>query len=240
MTLKILTILPLLATTLGGCTLNAKLLGEPYDSATDGEDDSTSSTSGQSATSNESASSTSSTSSATDPESTSSSSSATATGPDTDASSSSTSSATGPDTDASSSSTTSATGPDTDASSSSTSEAESDTDVSSTSSTSGFETGGGQVCEDPPLDAPGVERACEVDQDCIVVFHMTDCCGTVDAYGISEASAGAYAEAAAPCTFEPFCDCVAEETDAEDGEATADNGSIVAVCLDNVCRSAVP
>ncbi|MCY1004419.1 hypothetical protein OV079_02310 [Nannocystis pusilla] len=109
-----------------------------------------------------------------------------------------------------------------------------------TSSTSGVETTGGQLCEDPPLDAPGVDRSCQFDQDCLVVFHQTDCCGSVDAYSVNVQSTDAWQTAAAPCTFEPFCDCAPQPTDAEDGESTADKDEIVALCIDNVCRSAVP
>jgi hypothetical protein len=96
------------------------------------------------------------------------------------------------------------------------------------------------VCEEAPLQAPGVDRTCEVDEDCVVVFHQTDCCGSFDAFGINAQSQAAYDEAEAPCMFEPYCDCAPEATDAEDGEATADNAKIVAVCVDNQCRSEVP
>ncbi|MFZ6178980.1 hypothetical protein [Nannocystis pusilla] len=72
------------------------------------------------------------------------------------------------------------------------------------------------------------------------MFHQTDCCGSVDAYSVNAQSMDAWQTAAAPCTFEPICDCAPEPTDAEDGESTADKDEIVALCIDNVCRSAVP
>ncbi|MBZ5715816.1 hypothetical protein [Nannocystis pusilla] len=101
-------------------------------------------------------------------------------------------------------------------------------------------TGGPEACEAAPLQAPGVDKSCQSDDDCAVVFHQTDCCGTVAAFAVNLASVEAYNEAEAPCMFEPFCDCAPEATEAEDGDATADNASIVAVCLDNQCRSEVP
>ncbi|MCY0990973.1 hypothetical protein OV203_27765 [Nannocystis sp. ILAH1] len=255
MAFNFLSILPLAALTLGGCTLNAKLLGEPnYDSSTDSdsdgsnEDTADATSSSSSAGSDGSSSSTTSagsegtsSTSTTGPEATSSSSSAgsegtsstSTTGPEATSSSSSA----GSDTDQTSTSTTSTSGPEETSSSSSWG---SDTQQTGTSSSSGVETGGGQLCEDPPLDAPGIDRSCQFDQDCLVVFHQSDCCGSVDAYSVNTQSIEAWQSAAAPCTFEPFCDCAPEATDAEDGESTADKDEIVAVCIDNVCRSAVP
>ena len=257
MTITFLRILPLAALTLGGCTLDAKLLGEPnYDSSTDSDSDgstadsadATSSSSsvgsdGSSSSTTSAGSEGTSSTSTTGPEATSSSSSA---GSDTDQTGTSStsgweqtssSSGTGSDTDQTGTSSTSTTGWEETSSSSGTS---SDTEQTGTSSTSGFETTGGQLCEDPPLDAPGVDRSCQSDEDCLVVFHQSDCCGSVDAYGVNAQSIEAWQSAAAPCTFEPFCDCAPEATDAEDGESTADKDEIVALCIDSVCRSAVP
>ncbi|WP_434426224.1 hypothetical protein [Nannocystis pusilla] len=255
MAFNFLSILPLAALTLGGCTLNAKLLGEPnYDSSTDSDSDG----------SNEDT--------------------ADATfehlerglrgeqlqhherglrgdelhlddrpGGDVRAARAraprgrapprrparrrrSSSSSASSDTEQTGTSSTSTSGPWETSSSSSEG---SDTVQTATSSTSGVETGG-QLCEDPPLDAPGIDRACQFDQDCLVVFHQSDCCGSVDAYSVNTQSIEAWQSAAAPCTFEPYCDCAPEATDAEDGESTADKDEIVALCIDNVCRSAVP
>ncbi|PCC74117.1 hypothetical protein SAMN02745121_08500 [Nannocystis exedens] len=263
MTLNFLSILPLAALTLGACTLETKLLGDPnFDSATDSDSDgSTEDATSSSASAGSSDGSGSSTTSAGSSDGSSSSttsagssdgssSSTTSAGSDTDQTGTSSSSTLGPEETSSSSSGTS-TGPEPQETSSTSegttlgpeqtaSSSASDTDQTGTSSSSGVETSGGQLCEDPPLDAPGVDRGCQADEDCIVVFHQTDCCGTVDAYSVNTQSADAYAIAAAPCTFEPFCDCAPESTDAEDGEATADKDQIVAVCIDNVCRSAVP
>lgn len=107
--------------------------------------------------------------------------------------------------------------------------------TSGPSSTSG-ETG---VCEDP-LQAPGVGKACAVDQDCVVVFHQTDCCGSLEAYGIDADAQGAYDEAEAPCVMPATCDCAPMPTPAEDGDATGDNQEIVAVCVANQCQSQIP
>ena len=100
--------------------------------------------------------------------------------------------------------------------------------------------GGSDLCEEAPLDAAGVDRACQSADECVVVFHQTDCCGTLAAFAVHVDSQAAYDDAEAPCMFEPNCDCAPQATAAEDGEATADNASIVAACVDNVCRSEVP
>lgn len=101
-------------------------------------------------------------------------------------------------------------------------------------------TGESEGCEEAPLQAPGVDKSCQSDDDCAVVFHQTDCCGTVAAFAVNLDSVEAYNEAEAPCMYEPICDCVPMATVAEDGDETADIPSIVAVCLDNQCRSEVP
>ncbi|MCY1061682.1 hypothetical protein [Nannocystis sp. SCPEA4] len=111
---------------------------------------------------------------------------------------------------------------------------------SSTSTGSESSTGEPEVCEEAPLQAPGVDKSCQSDDDCAVVFHQTDCCGTVAAFSVNLDSVEAYNEAEAPCMYEPICDCVPMATVAEDGDETADIPSIVAVCLDNQCRSEVP
>ncbi|MDC0672838.1 hypothetical protein [Nannocystis radixulma] len=121
-------------------------------------------------------------------------------------------------------------------------EESSTTDDPGDSTSTGIEssTGGPEGCVEAPLQAPGVDKSCQSDDDCAVVFHQTDCCGTVAAFSVNLDSVEAYNEAEVPCIYEPICDCAPKATVAEDGDETADIPSIVAVCLDNQCRSEVP
>lgn len=111
----------------------------------------------------------------------------------------------------------------------------------SNSGGSGSGSGGNMLqCEDP-LMFPGVGKECVVDEDCALVFHQTDCCGTLDAYGVSQASADAYNQTEAMCAAQfPACDCAQMPTDAEDGNSTQDNNAIVVQCVQNQCQSAIP
>jgi len=204
-------ILPVLALTLGACQLSTKNLGDP-----NVDSDSGVATEGKTSTGTESA-----------------------TGPLTGGITS-----TGADTDQATTSGTSGAsegGPETTVHSHGTSSGdETATEGVSTSTGLLSSTGGPGLCEEAPLDAPGVERTCQIADDCAVVFHQTDCCGTLAAFAVNVESLAAYSDAEAPCMFEPNCDCAPEATVAEDGDATADNASIVAVCVDNECRSEVP
>ena len=101
--------------------------------------------------------------------------------------------------------------------------------------------GGGIVCggEDPQF--PEFDRTCMLDRDCTVVFHQTDCCGTLVAWGLNGAAGKPFNEAEAECAAQyPACDCVPMPTTADDGKSTEDPTQIMVTCMGSVCSSFVP
>lgn len=98
-------------------------------------------------------------------------------------------------------------------------------------------TGDPGVCGDP-LEASDVSKECQVDEDCLLVFHQTDCCASVVALGIDADSLAAYNVAEEPCAIGAVCDCAPKHTLAEDGQAGASDSFGVA-CVDNQCQSQV-
>lgn len=115
-------------------------------------------------------------------------------------------------------------------------------ETGSTSAGSATEgTGGGTLQCGDPLMFPGVSKACAADGDCGLAFHQTDCCGSLDAFGVSLDSIGAFNETEAMCaaTF-PGCGCAPMPTIAEDGDPAQDYNAVVVHCVDNLCQSSVP
>jgi len=113
--------------------------------------------------------------------------------------------------------------------------------TTSRASTGSEITGGGIVCggEDPQL--PELDRTCMLDRDCTVVFHQTDCCGTLVAWGLNGAAGKPFNEAEAECAAQyPACDCAPMPTAADDGKSTEDSTQIMVACMDSVCSSFVP
>lgn len=107
-------------------------------------------------------------------------------------------------------------------------------------STGGGTTGGSLQCEDP-LQFPGVGKECAGDNDCAVVFHQVDCCGSLVAIGVDAGTVDAFNEAEAMCAAKwPACECAQKPTAAEDGESTEDQAQIVAACEGGLCQSQVP
>ena len=101
--------------------------------------------------------------------------------------------------------------------------------------------GGGIMCggEDPQF--PEFDRTCMLDRDCTVVFHQTDCCGTLVAWGLSGAAGKPFNEAEAECVAQyPACDCAPMPTAADDGKSTEDPTQIMVTCMGNMCSSFVP
>jgi hypothetical protein len=109
--------------------------------------------------------------------------------------------------------------------------------------TTGGTTGGGdevQCAADPPV-FPAPPKACAVDEDCAVVFHQVDCCGSRAGLGIDADAVDEFMAAEEICAAQyPGCDCAAQPTTAEDGQSTADESQIQAHCVDELCASFIP
>lgn len=111
----------------------------------------------------------------------------------------------------------------------------------STGGSEGSSSGGDPLACEDPLAFPGVGKECVSDQDCAVVFHQTDCCGSLSAHGVSTDSVDPFNATEAMCAaLFPGCGCAPQPTIAEDGETTQDQTQIVAHCVDNACQSEVP
>lgn len=97
----------------------------------------------------------------------------------------------------------------------------------------------GEPLQCDPLMFPGVDKACVAAEDCAVVTHQLDCCGSLAALGIDADDVDAYNESEAACAAQfPGCECASKPTTAEDGQ-TEQDGQIVAVCVEGMCQSAV-
>ena len=92
------------------------------------------------------------------------------------------------------------------------------------------------TCEGDPFGP--FDRSCTVDDDCVSVAHLADCCGAVVYLGIAATEEAAFAPAEAACrTAHPaMCACVPQDT-TEDGQPVADPGAVVVRCTGDGCRA---
>ncbi len=111
-------------------------------------------------------------------------------------------------------------------------------DPQTTSGTTGGEEV--QCTADPPV-FPEFSKACATDDDCAVVFHQVDCCGSRAGIGIDADEVDEFDAAEAICTAQyPGCECAQQPTTTEDGQATGDETQIQAHCVENLCESFIP
>jgi hypothetical protein len=85
------------------------------------------------------------------------------------------------------------------------------------------------------------QNACASDDDCALVFHQVNCCGTYVAWGILGADAPAFAHAETICegTY-PACGCASQPTLAQDGNEGSGFETFSVRCVQGSCRSYVP
>jgi hypothetical protein len=106
------------------------------------------------------------------------------------------------------------------------------------------------VCEDPPAadpdcsmgdgDFPVSSDPCTTDADCIVVLHQSDCCGSLQAWGVNLEGWGAFNATEANCRADyAACECAPQPTTTEDGTPTNGGDVIVAACVSGSCTSVV-
>jgi hypothetical protein len=64
----------------------------------------------------------------------------------------------------------------------------------------------------------GIDKSCTSADDCVLVNHTADCCGTILIMGISAGAQATFGEAESYCSAQlPACGCAAQGTNLEDG-----------------------
>jgi hypothetical protein len=88
---------------------------------------------------------------------------------------------------------------------------------------------------------PTFDRTCRTVNDCDLVYHQVDCCGSMRVLGIRGEVAKAFGEAEAECVAQyPECDCLPQFPIADDEEVSSDINLIEVECAEGECRSFVP
>ena len=101
--------------------------------------------------------------------------------------------------------------------------------------------GGGIVCGGDSPQFPEFDRTCAQDGDCTVVFHQTDCCGTVVAWGLNADAGKPFSEAESECAMMyGICECAPMPTVTDDGKSTEDTTQVTVTCVESMCTSTVP
>ncbi|HVJ19811.1 MAG TPA: hypothetical protein VM686_30555 [Polyangiaceae bacterium] len=86
----------------------------------------------------------------------------------------------------------------------------------------------------------GIDKTCSSVDDCVLVNHTADCCGTILIMGINAGDQQTFNDAESYCSaLLPLCGCAAQGTNLEDGTVMDFNDTNYGVeCLDGQCRSA--
>jgi hypothetical protein len=97
--------------------------------------------------------------------------------------------------------------------------------------------GGGTTCS----DFSQFERACWDDSWCDIAFHQLDCCGSRTAMGIFHTAVASFDAAEQTCAASyPACECAAQATTTDTGQATSDESTIAVQCRSGLCTTYVP
>lgn len=88
---------------------------------------------------------------------------------------------------------------------------------------------------------PSFNKGCNSQDDCALVFHTVNCCGTNVAWGIHGDEVAAFDIAEATCDSQyPGCGCAQDMTEAEDGQRSHDPEAFAVACISGTCRSLIP
>jgi hypothetical protein len=94
------------------------------------------------------------------------------------------------------------------------------------------------ACATDDTGFPAVDKACQVDSDCALVFHQKNCCGTELAWGIAKGAVQDFSIAESICKEQLFpCRCPQEMTQAEDGETGSTAEDFGVKCDAGTCKS---
>ncbi|NUN16240.1 MAG: hypothetical protein HUU55_21645 [Myxococcales bacterium] len=93
-------------------------------------------------------------------------------------------------------------------------------------------------CTGPNPQFPSFSKTCTTKADCVVVFHVTDCCGTKAAWGIREDEQETFKAAETICVSQmPDCDCAPSPTKTDDGNTAQLAEDAYVTCDDGQCIS---
>jgi hypothetical protein len=84
-------------------------------------------------------------------------------------------------------------------------------------------------------------KACEQDDDCVVVQYQRDCCGTYAVHGIADSERALFEACSPQPSSYPACGCASQQTRVEDGRFSAyfDLSDVAARCDAGACTSYV-
>ena len=95
---------------------------------------------------------------------------------------------------------------------------------------------GGVSCGAGKVLFPKFDKSCKVADDCAVVEHQVNCCGTKAAWGITKTELAGFTSAEALCQKQyPKCKCATMPTKADDGNTTLGGGSFAVDCVKGQC-----
>jgi hypothetical protein len=104
----------------------------------------------------------------------------------------------------------------------------------------------GLVCKDvacgPGADPrfPDFDRSCTTEADCFVAMHLTDCCGSQRAMGISTSETDRFSAAEAACaSMYPACGCFSDAITADDGSmgSSSTGDAPTLACDSGICAT---
>lgn len=97
------------------------------------------------------------------------------------------------------------------------------------------------VCGSAVESFPSFSEACASTDECAVVIHLTNCCGTSVAWGIRADEVARFNAAEASCQSQMYqCGCPAYPTQADDGNTSFDHSAFAVRCQNGECFSYVP
>lgn len=106
--------------------------------------------------------------------------------------------------------------------------------------TGGGATGGGGLegvdCTAAPPEFPAFDPTCSAPADCVLKFHMVNCCGSMAATGVNQGDSAGFDAAEAVCQSQyPGCGCAAMPTVADDGTTSGDPAAFSVDCVGGQC-----
>ena len=101
------------------------------------------------------------------------------------------------------------------------------------------ESGTGPLQCEGDFQLPSFDKCCETVDDCAIVYHQRDCCGSQNAIGVNSDEVARFEELHPDCRNSyPGCGCPASNPRAEDGNTPQDWNDITVDCVENTCLTA--
>lgn len=106
---------------------------------------------------------------------------------------------------------------------------------------SGSGDGGGAVrCTGTNPSFPSFDRSCTTSADCVLVQHVTSCCGSTLVMSIASSAKSSFASAEKACDAQyPACGCASQGIDVEDGTLinSSEQNLVASVCDGGRCAA---